>query len=42
MQQIVPCNRVFLKQHDLWRDLCVAGTVALGDVGLEDRVEWWD
>ena len=33
---------IFLWQHDLWRELCVAGIVALGVVGLEDRPEWWD
>ena len=31
-----------LWQHDLCRDLGVAGIVVLGVVGLEDRVEWWD
>ena len=42
MQQMVQRDRVFLWPHGLWHDLCVAAIVALGVVGLEHRVEWWD
>ena len=41
MQQIAPRDLIILHQHDLEQDLCVAGIVVLGVVGLEieHRVE---
>ena len=33
-------GRTFLLRHDRCQDLCIAGIVALGVAGLEDRVEW--